>query len=193
MRTDYDRSSSSSASGMRQKESSTPALVRGEFRTRQIVRLGGRATGVFPITESIRKFCSRFRVSTRIRFTMLPFMETSGRLGCARALPANYHRSEVCMAADARQGRCEGLRFHDYGTTRHELLRETAISSSCRRPEFTRHQEHTPLRPCPDADVASAVEAVANPGKSPRLLLERQANALIVFLIAFQATSFPSS
>jgi integrase len=76
------------------------------------------------------------------------------------------------------------FRFHDY---RHDfgtkLLRETGNLKLVQKALNHRDIKST-LRYAHvlDADVASAVEAVAKSRKSPGLPLERQANALIVFL-----------
>jgi integrase len=181
---------------MRQKECITLRWSEVNFATCQIVRLGkGGRRVVFPITESIREIL--FPLHGQHQEYVFTYVAVYGnkRLGKVRGerYPLTIAGAKSAWQRMRAKAGVKDFRFHDYrhlfGT---KLLRETGNLKLVQKALNHRDIKST-LRYAHvlDADVASAVEAVAKSRKSPRLLVKRQANALIWFLDLYCGDELP--
>jgi integrase len=158
------------ASGMRQKECITLRWSEVNFATRQIVRLGkGGRRVVFPITESIREIL--FPLQGQHPEYVFTYVVVYGNKRLARVRGERYPLTITGAKSAWQRMRAKAgvkdFRFHDY---RHDfgtkLLRETGNLKLVQKALNHRDIKST-LRYAHvlDADVASAVEAVAKSRK----------------------------
>jgi integrase len=171
MRTDYEPFFEFvRASGMRQKECITLRWSEVNFATRQIVRLGkGGRRVVFPITESIREIL--FPLQGQHPEYVFTYVAVYGNKRLARMRGERYPLTITGAKSAWQRMRAKAgvkdFRFHDY---RHDfgtkLLRETGNLKLVQKALNHRDIKST-LRYAHvlDADVASAVEAVAKSRK----------------------------
>lgn len=171
MRTDYEPFFEFvRASGMRQKECITLRWSEVNFATRQIVRLGkGGRRVVFPITESIRQIL--FPLQGQHPECVFTYVAVYGnkRLGRMRGerYPLTVAGAKSAWQRMRDKAGVKDFRFHDY---RHDfgtkLLRETGNLKLVQKALNHRDIKST-LRYAHvlDADVASAVEALAKSRK----------------------------
>jgi integrase len=155
---------------MRQKECITLRWSEVNFATRQIVRLGkGGRRVVFPITESIREIL--FPLQGQHPEYVFTYVAVYGnkRLGRARGerYPLTITGAKSAWQRMRAKAGVKDFRFHDY---RHDfgtkLLRETGNLKLVQKALNHRDIKST-LRYAHvlDADVASAVEAIAKSRK----------------------------
>jgi integrase len=171
MRTDYEPFFQFvRASGMRQKECITLRWSEVNFATRQIVRLGkGGRRVVFPITESIRQILFPLQGQHPERVFTYVAVYGNKRLGRARGerYPLTVAGAKSAWQRMRDKAGVKDFRFHDY---RHDfgtkLLRETGNLKLVQKALNHRDIKST-LRYAHvlDADVASAVEALAKSRK----------------------------
>jgi integrase len=179
MRTDYEPFFEFvRASGMRQKECITLRWSEVNFATRQIVRLGkGSRRVVFPITESIREILFPLRGQhAEYVFTYVAIYGNK-RLGRVRGerYPLTVTGAKSAWQRMRAKAGVKDFRFHDY---RHDfgtkLLRETGNLKLVQKALNHRDIKST-LRYAHvlDADVASAVEAVAKSRKKSQTTVRK--------------------
>jgi integrase len=179
MRTDYEPFFEFvRASGMRQKECITLRWSEVNFATRQIVRLGkGGRRVVFPVTESIREIL--FPLQGQHPEYVFTYVAVYGnkRLGRVRGerYPLTITGAKSAWQRMRAKAGVKDFRFHDY---RHDfgtkLLRETGNLKLVQKALNHRDIKST-LRYAHvlDADVASAVEAVAKSRKKSRTVARK--------------------
>jgi len=166
------------ASGMRQKECITLRWSEVNFATRQIVRLGkGGRRVVFPVTESIREIL--FPLQGQHPEYVFTYVAVYGnkRLGRVRGerYPLTITGAKSAWQRMRTKAGVKDFRFHDY---RHDfgtkLLRETGNLKLVQKALNHRDIKST-LRYAHvlDADVASAVEAVAKSRKKSRTVARK--------------------
>ena len=174
MRTDYEPFFEFvRASGMRQKECITLRWSEVNFATRQIVRLGkGGRRVVFPVTASIREIL--FPLQGQHPEYVFTYVAVYGNKRLGRVHGERYPLTITGAKSAWQRMRAKAgvkdFRFHDY---RHDfgtkLLRETGNLKLVQKALNHRDIKST-LRYAHvlDADVASAVEAVAKSRKKSR-------------------------
>jgi integrase len=179
MRTDYEPFFEFvRASGMRQKECITLRWSEVNFATRQIVRLGkGGRRVVFPVTESIREIL--FPLQGQHPEYVFTYVAVYGNKPLGRVRGERYPLTITGAKSAWQRMRAKAgvkdFRFHDY---RHDfgtkLLRETGNLKLVQKALNHRDIKST-LRYAHvlDADVASAVEAVAKSRKKSRTVARK--------------------
>jgi len=179
MRTDYEPFFEFvRASGMRQKECITLRWSEVNFATRQIVRLGkGGRRVVFPVTASIREIL--FPLQDQHPEYVFTYVAVYGnkRLGRVRGerYPLTITGAKSAWQRMRAKAGVKDFRFHDY---RHDfgtkLLRETGNLKLVQKALNHRDIKST-LRYAHvlDAEVASAVEAVAKSRKKSRTVARK--------------------